>query len=185
MAAIFSICPRSGRRAPRSALASRRELLGYQRPAKKHFVSDIYRSDLAPRVGFEPTTIRLTVGRSTTELPRNAWVALGAVPISERGSAGESLRRVAFCSRHERYQIAGRPPAAQIAPRAIDQSISIAHLDRWRARTELHRGTRICSPLRHHSATWPQMPLDDNIMRAAAFRPRALTHTVRDLQAAT
>lgn len=27
---------------------------------------------LAPRVGFEPTTIRLTVGRSTTELPRNA-----------------------------------------------------------------------------------------------------------------
>ena len=29
-------------------------------------------SALAPRVGFEPTTIRLTVGRSTTELPRNA-----------------------------------------------------------------------------------------------------------------
>ena len=26
----------------------------------------------APRVGFEPTTNRLTVDRSTTELPRNA-----------------------------------------------------------------------------------------------------------------
>ncbi len=26
---------------------------------------------LAPRVGFEPTTLRLTAGRSTVELPRN------------------------------------------------------------------------------------------------------------------
>src|SRR3954471_18593959 len=26
----------------------------------------------------------------------------------------------------------------------------------WRPRPELNRGTRICSPLRHHSATWPQ-----------------------------
>src|SRR5262245_59662617 len=25
----------------------------------------------------------------------------------------------------------------------------------WRPRPELNRGTRICSPLRHHSATWP------------------------------
>lgn len=29
-------------------------------------------SALAPRVGFEPTTVRLTVGCSTAELPRNA-----------------------------------------------------------------------------------------------------------------
>src|SRR2546430_10519762 len=26
----------------------------------------------------------------------------------------------------------------------------------WRPRPELNRGTRICSPLRHHSATWPR-----------------------------
>ena len=26
----------------------------------------------------------------------------------------------------------------------------------WRPRPELNRGSRICSPLRHHSATWPQ-----------------------------
>ena len=25
----------------------------------------------------------------------------------------------------------------------------------WRPRPELNRGTRICNPLRHHSATWP------------------------------
>jgi hypothetical protein len=27
--------------------------------------------NVAPRVGFEPTTLRLTAGRSTIELPRN------------------------------------------------------------------------------------------------------------------
>ena len=30
-----------------------------------------FASRFAPRVGFEPTTNRLTVDRSTTELPRN------------------------------------------------------------------------------------------------------------------
>ena len=30
----------------------------------------------------------------------------------------------------------------------------------WRPRPELNRGTRICSPLRHHSATWPQLGAD-------------------------
>ena len=33
-------------------------------------------SELAPRVGFEPTTFRLTAERSTIELPRNAKAAM-------------------------------------------------------------------------------------------------------------
>ena len=28
-------------------------------------------------------------------------------------------------------------------------------IERWRPRPESNRGARICSPLRHHSATWP------------------------------
>ena len=45
--------------------------------------------DLAPRVGFEPTTIRLTVERSTTELPRNIS------SLSERGSEYQNTVSVA------------------------------------------------------------------------------------------
>src|SRR2546428_9191716 len=33
-------------------------------------------SRVAPRVGFEPTTLRLTAGRSTIELPRNGQASL-------------------------------------------------------------------------------------------------------------
>ena len=36
---------------------------------------------MAPRVGFEPTTSRLTAGCSTTELPRNSTAPLGARPL--------------------------------------------------------------------------------------------------------
>ncbi len=52
---------------------------------------------MAPRVGFEPTTRRLTAGCSTTELPRNSACAGGADP--RRGA------------------IAGASPAPQAAPR--------------------------------------------------------------------
>jgi hypothetical protein len=55
-------------------------------------------SELAPRVGFEPTTIRLTVERSTTELPRNTvsdQIALRTQPaLADPFSSGE--RRIAL-----------------------------------------------------------------------------------------
>ena len=51
---------------------------------------------MAPRVGFEPTTSRLTAGCSTTELPRNTglrrWRIARGVPISS--FASEATRNV-------------------------------------------------------------------------------------------
>ena len=51
------------------------------------------REKLAPRVGFEPTTNRLTAGGSTTELPRNSRCLLNAGPLS-RNHVGEPVLRL-------------------------------------------------------------------------------------------
>ena len=51
-------------------------LLHTQRKSVPHFYSNEKHHQgvfLAPRVGIEPTTSRLTGGCSTTELPRNTW----------------------------------------------------------------------------------------------------------------
>src|SRR5712692_10881335 len=60
-----------------------------------------YCRELAPRVGFEPTTLRLTAGRSTIELPRNGQRTIVALillavckqcqsnPLRRRRHAGE------------------------------------------------------------------------------------------------
>jgi hypothetical protein len=54
---------------------------------------------MAPRVGFEPTTSRLTAGCSTTELPRNiglrTWRVARGVPISSLAS--ETTRDALTC----------------------------------------------------------------------------------------
>ena len=49
---------------------------------------------LAPRVGFEPTTIRLTVGRSTTELPRNRLACKAMRLLAESFRPGQRLAPV-------------------------------------------------------------------------------------------
>ena len=42
----------------------------------------------------------------------------------------------------------------------------------WRPRPELNRGARICSPLRHHSATWPRCAGRACITRPSAWQCR-------------
>ena len=52
----------------------------------------------------------------------------------------------------------GSPPPSlrlrQPSPRTACRAEAVSS-EGWRPRPELNRGTRICSPLRHHSATWP------------------------------
>ena len=61
---------------------------GYGRPGIKPL--SVWAGGMAPRVGFEPTTSRLTAGCSTTELPRNIglrlWRIARGVPISSFAS---------------------------------------------------------------------------------------------------
>ena len=51
---------------------------------------------LAPRVGFEPTTNRLTAGCSTTELPRNSLACQAWRLLAESARAGQRLAPHAF-----------------------------------------------------------------------------------------
>ena len=89
---------------------------------------------VAPRVGIEPTTIRLTVECSTAELPGNKASAI----------AGAITKPSNLCKA-------------------------------WRPRPELNRGTRICSPLRNHSATWPSGHSLYRSVRTATTRRRSST----------
>ena len=59
---------------------------------------------MAPRVGFEPTTNRLTAGCSTTELPRN----ISSAPMTTQGPSEAGL-----------YQVRrrGKSPRAAFRPR--------------------------------------------------------------------
>ena len=50
---------------------------------------------LAARVGLEPTTVRLTVGCSTTELPRNSLVCRAWRLLAESAGAGQRFARPA------------------------------------------------------------------------------------------
>ena len=47
----------------------------------------------------------------------------------------------------------------------------------WRPRPELNRGSRICSPLRHHSATWPQAKSPKNARQAVGGYNRKRAET--------
>ena len=128
---------------------------------------------LAPRVGFEPTTIRLTVERSTTELPRNISSSTRSedrVPaLADCFSSGERLSTTlddfgACCPAGPHSTRAlGAVPNARRRPRNC--------IAAWRPRPELNRGTRICSPLRHHSATWPQRDTHFALWRARPAAP--------------
>src|SRR5947209_6698018 len=52
-------------------------------------------SRVAPRVGFEPTTLRLTAGRSTIELPRNGQASLFyPLPLSANKRMATSRARL-------------------------------------------------------------------------------------------
>ena len=102
---------------------------------------------LAPRAGFEPATIRLTVECSTTELPGNTAVVDSGRPITKayrrcKASRLRDGRLGRSCGGNFRHRVACRPKRRR--------------REGWRPRPELNRGTRICSPLRHHSATWPR-----------------------------
>ena len=48
-------------------------------PKKKRARRSGLEKILAPRVGFEPTTLRLTAGCSAVELPRNVVPFVGAI----------------------------------------------------------------------------------------------------------
>ncbi len=66
-------------------------------------------------------------------------------PIPEL-SSGKSIRHGRLAPGNVRRAPRATPPAKrQTAAASCD----------WRPRPESNRGARICSPLRHHSATWP------------------------------
>src|SRR5215468_5477143 len=82
---------------------------------------------MAPRVGFEPTTLRLTAGCSAVELPRNV-----AGPLRERLGArtgGEFTRQVSSPARRRTSQqaphpsppLGSAPAAARARPRSAFQ----------------------------------------------------------------
>jgi hypothetical protein len=97
---------------------------------------------LAPWAGVEPATFRLTVERSTAELPGNAAI------VDSGGAITKAYRRCKAA-----FLRCRRPFARAKADRQAGQR---EWREDWRPRPELNRGTRICSPLRHHSATWPR-----------------------------
>jgi hypothetical protein len=95
---------------------------------------------MAPRAGIEPATFRLTVERSTAELPRNKPV-LTHRAYNKAAIALQSMN-------------AGRKPGlgADAAGKSRPPALRPGE---WRPRPESNRRARICSPLRNHSATWP------------------------------
>ena len=99
---------------------------------------------MAPRAGIEPATFRLTVERSTAELPRNkpffTHRAYNKAPLLCKAVKVRS----AFAEATERH-----PSYEGLAEPKLRSS------EGWRPRPESNRGARICSPLRNHSATWP------------------------------
>ncbi len=94
---------------------------------------------MAPGVGFEPTTDRLTVDCSTAELPRNS-----AYRLAVRGGYNDPLPAVkAFFASLTSVHL-----SSSITPKVIVTR-------RWRPNRESNSGTRICSPLHSHSAIRP------------------------------
>ena len=83
---------------------------------------------LAPRVGFEPTTLRLTAGCSAVELPRNACAfpsAQGSIIANcTTGASGLFLKMLAFLISSI---IAGVLPLADPQPTRISAGLDIPH----------------------------------------------------------
>ena len=96
-------------------------------------------AEVAPGVGFEPTTDRLTVDCSTAELPRN-----NAYRLAVRAGYNDPLPSVkAFFAQPTSVR-----PGSSISTR---ENV----MGRWRPNRESNSGTRICSPLHSHSAIRP------------------------------
>jgi hypothetical protein len=119
-------------------------------------MSFIRRKSLAPWAGVEPATFRLTVERSTAELPGNAAI------VDSGGAITKAYRRCKAAFLRCRRPSRGPKRATKAGNLAIIGWFGMAcqpkhrRCEDWRPRPELNRGTRICSPLRHHSATWPR-----------------------------
>ena len=115
---------------------------------------------MAPRVGFEPTTLRLTAGCSAVELPRNN---------SALSLAQESIIRISFgCARpyFEKFFLALQQAASRRNPPAQEQRHSpIAESWRpiWTASFRVPRKYSAFRPLRarlpgHHGVTPANRP---------------------------
>ena len=109
----------------------------------------IGRKRLAPWAGIEPATFRLTVERSTAELPGNAAI------VDSGGAITKAYRRCKAASLRYRLPLR-RLRCATLRHHGTACQCKRRRREGWRPRPELNRGTRICSPLRHHSATWPR-----------------------------
>jgi hypothetical protein len=90
---------------------------------------------LAPRVGFEPTTDRLTADCSTTELPR---IKEGLIPNPPEECDPENH---VFSKSRKLY--------AKARKHSHNETCF------WRHGAESNRCTRLCRPLHNHSATAP------------------------------
>ena len=66
-------------------------------------------------------------------------------------------RQLALWWHRDRKENGENTPNGTTLRRTIpeDEGRVMLRVERWRPRPELNRGARICSPLRHHSATWP------------------------------
>src|SRR6187401_3177331 len=89
-------------------------------------------SAVAPWAGVEPATFRLTVERSTAELPGNA------ATIDSGRAITKAYRRC------QASRLKGGPPKRR-------------RHEGWRPRPELNRGARICSPDRRHLSEVPRV----------------------------
>ncbi len=120
---------------------------------------------MAPQVGFEPTTVRLTVGCSTAELLRNIFQAavdrrFPRLEIDERCTAA-CCGQGALDSRSSGEVEALTYQSTHLWSRTLSTFNGPSwrgSLEFWRPRPESNRGKRICSPARNHSATWPSSP---------------------------
>src|SRR5580765_6032631 len=93
-------------------------------------------AELAPRVGFEPTTLRLTAGCSAVELPRNEAACRAghsAKPGPSRAMSPDSEKRGSLATGEGPGQAAG--PREIIDPRALALEFALAcAISRSRAR---------------------------------------------------
>ena len=124
--------------------------IGFLRPNSSRHFSPNHLVGVAPRAGFEPATNRLTAGCSTTELPGNKPVLRRrGYNKARRLCKGRGSANSVVCPPPPRHGRNLREPRLACQPKRRRR-------EGWRPRPELNRGTRICSPLRHHSATWPR-----------------------------
>ena len=109
----------------------------------------LWGAGLAPQVGFEPTTLRLTAGCSAIELLRNTGARRRSATAPQRGRCDET---VVYCARMDRSTARTGMIATSADPPADRFDTPAATAARRRARARYHASAAAFQTIRGHAS---------------------------------